>query len=165
MSEQPTPIHIIYASTGGNTQHVVEQVSLYWQELGFVTVLHRAEQTPISVVTNNSLFLFATSTWEHGIVNPFFKALLTEMQKANFVGKVASFIGLGDRRYEHHYFCTGMYTIKETWEKNGGAAVGTALTIGREPFEDSIEIMVKKWADDTAGLYQVNKTAKVQDAV
>ena len=71
----------------------------------------------------------------------------------DLTGKVASFIGLGDRRYEKHYFCTGMTLLKEVWEEQKGSSIGVALTIGREPFEAVIEEMVKKWADDTLPLY------------
>lgn len=153
MSNLPAPVHIIYASTGGNTEHVMEQVAKYWQEQGVQIELHRAEQTPLSVITDNQFFLLSTSTWDHGTLNPFFKRLFDEMKNSDFSGKVASFIGLGDRRYEHHYFCSGMTQLKELWEKNNGVAVGVALTIGREPFEEAIETMVKKWADETLPLY------------
>ncbi len=152
------PIHIIYASTGGNTEHVMEQVAQYWREQGVGVVLHRSEQTSLSVITENKYFLFATSTWDHGMINPFFNVLLEQMQTADFTGKTASFIGLGDRRYEEHYFCAGMTVLKEVWEKNHGAAVGVALTIGREPFEEVIEKAVKTWADTTLPLYQVQGT-------
>ncbi|GIK84122.1 MAG: putative flavodoxin-2 [Patescibacteria group bacterium] len=154
MASLTAPIHIIYASTGGNTEHVMEQVAQYWREQGVTVELHRSEQTPLSVITNNKYFLFATSTWDHGAINPFFLALLKEMKTADFSGKTASFIGLGDRRYEKYYFCSGMTAIKEIWEKSKGRSVGVALTIGREPFETVIEEMVKKWADETLPLYE-----------
>lgn len=154
MSNLNSPAHIVYASTGGNTEHVMEQVAKYWGELGVQTQLHRSEQTPLSVITDNQYFLFATSTWLHGTINPFFKRLLEEMKQVDFSGKVATFIGLGDRRYEHHYFCAGMYEIKEVWEKNSGKSVGVELTIGREPYEARIEEMVQKWALETVPLYQ-----------
>lgn len=153
MSNLSAPVHIIYASTGGNTEHVMEQVAEVWQEQGVQVVLHRAEQTPFSVVAENQFFLFSTSTWDHGTINPFFKRLFDEMKSADFSGKVASFIGLGDRRYEHHYFCSGMTQLKDLWEKNNGVSIGVALTIGREPFEDAIEVMVNKWANETLPIY------------
>lgn len=131
----------------------MEQVAKYWQAQGVQVVLHRAEQTPISVINDNQYFLLSTSTWDHGTINPFFNKLLDEIKNNDLNGKVASFIGLGDRRYEKHYFCTGMTLLKEVWEKQNGASIGVALTIGREPFEDIIEQMVKKWADDTLLLY------------
>ncbi len=146
-------IHIIYASTGGNTEHVMEQVQNYWQEAGVQVELHRAEKTPLSVITENSFFLFSTSTWDHGTINPFFDKLLLEMKNSDFLGKTAAFIGLGDRRYEKHYFCSGMLLLREIWEQNKGTSIGVPLTIGREPFEDIIEKMVRDWAEQTLPLY------------
>ena len=153
MNELSAPIHIIYASTGGNTEHVMEQVSKYWKDTGINVLLHRSEQTPISLIKENNFFLFATSTWDHGTINPFFKKLLDEMQTEDFSGKTASFIGLGDRRYEKHYFCTGMLSIKEVWEKQSGKVIGIPLMIGREPFEERIETMVRQWSEETLPLY------------
>lgn len=146
-------VHIIYASTGGNTEHVMEQVAKYWQDSGVQVELHRAEQTSISVILENKYFLLSTSTWDHGTINPFFNKLLAEMKTADLSDKVAAFIGLGDRRYEKHYFCTGMLSLKEVWEKNNGRSVGIALMIGREPFEERIEQMVQDWAKSTLPLY------------
>lgn len=153
MSELALPIHIIYASTGGNTEHVMQQVAKYWREQGAQIELHRAEATPLSVLTENTYFLFATSTWQQGRINPFFDRLLAEMKQADFKDKIAAFIGLGDRRYEQYYFCTGMKTLKEVWEKSNGTSIGVALTIGREPYEEIIEKQVKDWADETLPQY------------
>jgi flavodoxin len=153
MNNLSLQVHIIYASTGGNTEHVMEQVAKYWQAQGVTVNLHRAEQTPVSVVTDNKYFLLATSTWDHGTLNPFYNKLLSEIKKTDLNGKVASFIGLGDRRYEKHYFCNGMKIIKETWEQQQGTSIGVALTIGREPFEDLIDKMIEKWANETLSLY------------
>lgn len=164
MSEIPQEIHLIYASTGGNTQHVMERVAEYWREQGVTTHLHRAEQTDISTIENSQYFVFATSTWDHGTINPFFDKLLAQMKESDFSGKIASFIGLGDRRYEKHYFCTGMLVLKKVWEDQNGTAVGVPMMIGREPFEDRIEEMVKKWAEDTLPEYlkpQAATTAKI----
>lgn len=164
MKEFPEKIHFIYASTGGNTEHVMEQVAEYWQEQAVETHLHRAEQTSIATISDNTYFVFATSTWDHGTINPFFDELLAQMKESNFQGKVAAFIGLGDRRYEKHYFCTGMLVLKKVWEDNGGTSVGVPMMIGREPFESRIEEMVKKWAQDTLPEYlrpQETSTEKI----
>lgn len=158
MATLSAPIHIVYASTGGNTEHVMEQVAKYWREQGVTVELHRSEQTPLSVISENTNFLFSASTWDHGTINPFFTVLLEQMKTVDFTGKTASFIGLGDRRYEEHYFCAGMTLIKEVWEQNHGTSVGVALTIGREPFEEVIETAVKTWAEKTLPLYQVQGT-------
>lgn len=150
------PIHIIYASTSGNTQYVMEQVAKLWQTEGYKVELHRAENTSVDVIKNNQNFLLATSTWDHGMINPFFDKLLAEMKNTDFSGKKSAFIGLGDRRYEQHYFCTGMTILKETWEKNNGKALGVALTIGREPFDQTIKLMIETWAKNTLPLFEQN---------
>ena len=146
MSDKKPHIHCIYASTSGNTEYAVETASGIWQQQGAQVELHKAQKTPIDVVTKNQRFLFATSTWDHGTLNPYFNALYAELQTADLSGKTACFIGLGDRRYEHYYFCTGMKLLQEVWQKNGGTTVGTQLTIGREPYEEAITNIIIEWA-------------------
>ena len=46
-----------------------------------------------------------------------------------------------------------MLTLKEAWEKSNAKSIGIALMIGREPFEERIEQMVRDWADKTLPLY------------
>lgn len=154
MSDLEVPIHIIYASTSGNVEFVCELVAGLWRQKGAEVFLHRSEQTPIESINTNSRFLFATSTWDNGSINPFFDRLLREMKTTDFSGKVSSFIGLGDRRYEKHYFCEGIKILQQQWEKNSGKSVGVILTIGREPYEDAIKEMVTTWAHTTYPLYQ-----------
>ncbi|MCB9813095.1 MAG: flavodoxin family protein [Pseudomonadales bacterium] len=154
MSKSNFPIQIIYASTSGNTEFVMEKVADVWIEIGHEVNLHRAETTDIKLIEDNTYFLLATSTWDHGTINPFFDKLLAQMTKADFSGKSATFIGLGDRRYEKHYFCTGMKLLQEVWEKQKGTSVGVPLTIGREPFDDLIDKVVRDWAKNTLDLFE-----------
>lgn len=58
-------VHIIYASTSGNTELVVENIAEYLKKRKVDTVLHRAELTDISVIKDNKHFIFGTSTWNH----------------------------------------------------------------------------------------------------
>lgn len=69
-------LHVIYASTSGNVETVVETAAAVWREQGLTVELHRAEQTSIELVKENSQFVIATSTWEHGALNPFFCAFV-----------------------------------------------------------------------------------------
>jgi len=156
MIESNLPIHIVYASTSGNTEFVMDKVADVWRKMGREVFLHRSEKTDINILTKNKFFLLATSTWDHGTINPFFDRLLSEMEKLDFSDKSASFIGLGDRRYESHYFCTGMTLLKEVWEKSNGKSVGVALTIGREPFDEIIDKLVRDWAEKTLKLFEEN---------
>jgi len=149
-----TPIHIIYASTSGNTEFVMDTVANKWRKMGREVVLHRSEATDIGTIKENSHFLLATSTWDHGAINPFFNKLLAEMKKTDCFGKQATFIGLGDRKYSKHHFCKGMTTLKEVWEKSRGESLGVALTIGREPFDELMIKVIEDWAEKTLELYE-----------
>ncbi len=145
-------IHFIYASTSGNTEFVMDLVAQRWQKLGVNCVLHRAEVCDVSVVKDNEFFVLATSTWDHGTLNPFFNNLLTEMKQSDLSKKQSAFVGLGDRRYTKYHFCAGMHELKQVWEDRGGQSVGVALTIGRDPNDELIIKVVEAWADKTLKL-------------
>lgn len=147
-------LHCIYASTSGNVESVVEKVAELWRQHGWQVELHRAEKTALDVITQNSHFLLATSTWEHGALNPFFAALFKEMSQANFQGKHAAFIGLGDSRYEPVLFCEGMEIVKRMWEARGGEVIGIPLKINGEPYAQ-LESKVVPWANHIAKMWPV----------
>jgi flavodoxin len=137
-------LHCIYASTSGNVQATVEYVADWLRQKGVEVELHRAEQTPFQVVAENQQFLLATSTWEHGVLNPFFDKLAADFQINSLSGKKAGFIGLGDTRYEPVLFCGGMETLKNIWTKSGGEVKGNVLKINGEPFHQ-FESNVLPW--------------------
>jgi flavodoxin len=139
-------LHCIYASTSGNVETVVETAAKVLQEQGWQTELHRAEKTGIDLITQNSKFLLATSTWEHGALNPFFAKLFKEMSSQDLTGKQAAFIGLGDSRYEPVLFCEGMEIVKRMWEARGGQVIGIPLKINGEPYKQ-LETKVVPWAN------------------
>ncbi len=144
-------IHCIYASTSGNVEIVVETVAEALKAQGFQTELHRAEQTKIDLIQNNQNFIFATSTWERGTINPFFVPLLEEMKKADFTGKKAGFIGLGDIRYEAVLFNRGIDLIHDAWKANHGEVLFRLLKLNGDPYAQ-LDSVVKPWAEGIAPL-------------
>lgn len=151
-----TPIHAIYASTSGNTESVVETVRDVFGQHDLELVLHRAEVTPFEVLMNNPLFVLATSTWEHGVINPLYTKLLdalTASADTFLSGKKAAFIGCGDHRYEPVLFCEGMKELKRTFLQKGGEAIGDELFIGGDPCM-ILDTLVKDWAIKTATTFQ-----------
>lgn len=146
-------VYIIYASTSGNVETVAETVAQQLQARGLSTQLQRAEKTDIQLLKSNSTFVLATSTWEHGRLNPFFEKLAEAMTQEQFKGKRAAFIGLGDRRYEPVLFTEGMEKIRRIWTDQGGQEIGERLRIQGEPY-DKLESVVKPWADEIAHLLQ-----------
>lgn len=138
-------MHIVYASTSGNVEAVVEKIAEVLKANGIFAELHRAEQTSLDIIKNNKLFLLATSTWEHGEINPFFDRLLSEMKTVDLKGKKAGFVGLGDLRYEPVLFCEGMEILKRTFIAGGGEEIHIPLKINGEPYE-LLDTSVKLWA-------------------
>ena len=143
----------VYASTSGNVETVVEAAAQVWRELGWDVSLHRAEQTSIDLINQHTHFLFATSTWEHGALNPFFVPLFKAMSQTQFVGKQAAFIGLGDQRYEPVLFCKGMEIIRDMWQANQGEIIGFPIKINGEPYAQ-LERTVIPWSKQIAQRWQ-----------
>lgn len=145
-------IHVIYASTSGNVEKVVETAAEVLRQAGLAVELHRAEQTPLSVITDNDTFILASSTWEHGVLNPFFQRLYSEMKDQDFTGKRAGFMGCGDRRYESVLFNEGIKMINRLWTKQGGQQLHHMHIIDGDPYPQLEP--VKVWATEFAAALQ-----------
>lgn len=138
-------IYIIYASTSGNVEVTMEYISGFLHKGGFEVFLSRAEQTPIETIEKHKRFVFGTSTWQHGNLNPFFMKIYEKMKTVDFRGKQAAFVGLGDRRYEPILFCEGIIKVRHLFLKNGGEEVGNYLKIQGEPY-GQLNSVVAPWA-------------------
>lgn len=146
-------IHAIYASTSGNVELVVDTISAGWQQAGQQVISSRAEATSPEVLTHNSLFLFATSTWDHGIMNPFFNTLYEQMSTIDCSNKAAFFVGCGDFRYEPVLFNTGIQLILERWKERGGQELYHPLKLNGDPTK-SLDNLIRPWVQATAQLLQ-----------
>lgn len=138
-------VEIVYASTSGNTELVCEKISQELLAAGLDCELHRAEVTDISVFESSRYYVLASSTWEHGELNPNFNELHSKMQKYDFSGKFAAFVGLGDIRYEPMMFAKAIDILKDAFLHNGGKEMNAALKINGEP-HTLLETSVKTWA-------------------
>lgn len=150
-------VDLIYASASGNVEIVAETIADIFERKHFKILLNRAEKTSIKTIEDNNHFVFATSTWDHGMLNPFFQNLYEKMKDRNFKNKQAAFVGLGDRRYEPVLFCGGQEKIRQLWLKNGGTEIGTNLKIQGEPY-NQLESKVIPWASQLAEKWS-NKSA------
>lgn len=150
-------IHLIYASTGGNTEIVMETIAKLLEKRGFVPHLHRSEQASISVIKDNDLFILGTSTWEHGALNPFYRRLIKEIKEVSLQGKKAAFVGLGDTRYEPVLFCEGIEKVKRAWESRDGKSIGEILKINGEPY-GLLDTDVVVWTEAIITLFESRKS-------
>lgn len=128
-------INIIYASTSGNVEAVCEKVNELLNSAGHTAILHRAEKTEMGTLINSEFLILATSTWEHGELNPFFKNLYDSMSESDLSKNRAAFIGLGDKRYEPVLFCEAIEILKRRFIERNGIEVGETLKINGEPFK------------------------------
>ena len=149
-------IDLVYASTSGNVEIVMETIAKVLRQNDFKIALNRAEKTPIGAIKKNKYFVFGTSTWDHGHLNPFFQKLYEAMQTVNFQNKEAAFVGLGDRRYEPVMFCEGINKIHGLWSKKGGKEIGTVLKIQGEPYEN-LDSQVVPWASELAQFWKSHR--------
>lgn len=146
-------LQIIYASTSGNVELACEHAAGFlYSHFQIESELHRAEKTDINLVLENNKFIFATSTWEHGELNPYFANLHQQMSRQSLKDKYAGFIGLGDKRYEPVLFCEGMEIVRRTFIERGGQQMGEALKIDGEPHHQLD--LVEQWCNQFTPLIQ-----------
>jgi flavodoxin I len=140
-------IPFIYASTSGNVEATMENISQKVSGVGAKTELFRVEKCDFSIIENNEIFVFATSTWDHGTLNPFWDKFVLEFSKHDLKGKKAFFVGLGDFRYEAVYFCRGIDTLKDSFLGAGGLQIGATLKVNGDPFAQ-FDKLIAIWTDN-----------------
>jgi len=137
---------LIYASTTGNTEAVMDKVGEILTENKLEFESHRAEEAEESIIENNDNFILATSTWGHGIINPFFDELLEYISNNSMAGKKAAFIGCGDKDYEPVLFNNGIKILKSAFLKSGGDEIDRTLIIDGDPFP-ILDTKVPYWTE------------------
>lgn len=138
-------INIIYASASGNTQFVAQHIHDHLSD-DFDTRIFKAELSNFKEMINSGIdhFVFATSTWEHGEINPYFNKILTEIQNLDLSKVYAAFVGTGDLRYEPILFCKGMEILRDAAITSGINELVSPLKINGDPF-DQLDTLVKNW--------------------
>lgn len=138
---------IIYASTSGNTEAVCIKIADILNDKGIRTKLSKAEKTKFQTITDNTYFILATSTWEHGEINPYFNDLYQQISTNDMSHKEAAFIGLGDIRYEQFLFCKGMEVLRESFLNSNGIELLSPLKINGEPYKQ-MNTLVTTWGNN-----------------
>lgn len=141
-------VQAIYASTSGNVEMTVEAVAEGWRQTGVEVFLHRSEIVPPEIISDNRLFLFAASTWEHGEFNPYFAPIFEKISTTDCSGKTAFFVGCGDYRYEPVKFNMGIQKIMDTWVAQGGQAIFHPLKINGDP-QLAMEKVIQPWIQES----------------
>ncbi len=143
-------IHIIYASTSGNTEHVVETLTSFMGEKypDFILTMQRAEEAKEEDLLKPDVLVLASGTWNYdaveGYLNMHMRELLEKKVKdIDLQGKPIAFISLGDDRY----YYTGRATERFMQFAMGHNAKSCCmpLILINDPFGQ--EEKVEKWAE------------------
>lgn len=147
MIQLPKEIKIIYASASGNVEVVCEYVAQILEGHHFEVELHRSELVDAAEIIKGRLFIFATSTWEHGEISPYFQPVINDFTHLDLEYKYAGFIGLGDIRYEPVYFCGGIDQALQSYTQSGGQQISRTLKIDGNPYHQ-LEAHVRPWVNE-----------------
>lgn len=142
-------LQIIYASTSGHTEYVVQECVKAWKEEASDTSVSvkRAEECSADDVLQGDVLVLATSSWNtggiEGQLNPHMFSLLMDRAKdIDLKGKKVAVIGLGDHRY--FYTCKAADHLMEFVTSHGGMLIKPELRIINEPYGQ--EQAVQFWA-------------------
>lgn len=143
-------VHIIYASTSGHTEYVVDALRKFLVEKQSPpeVSVQIAEKAQPEDLTKGDLLILASGTWNtggrEGQMNPHMVEYLWKRVKdADLNGKQCAVIGLGDHRYKYTTRATEhmAHFIKE----HGGHALLPPLVIVDDPYGK--EGKVEKWGE------------------
>lgn len=140
-------IQIIYASTSGHTEYVVQKLVEFLESQKLEVQSTKAEQAKPEDLLKGDLLILASGTWNTGGVegqmNPHMHDfLLSTAKDINLKGKKVMLIALGDHRY--FYTCRAGEHMRKFVMTHGGTVVEPSLLIVNEPYgqEDKVE----KWS-------------------
>ena len=138
-------LHIIYASTSGHTEYVIDQ--LIGALSGVEVKKLRVEKATADDLLKGDMLILACGTWNTGSVegqlNPhMYDFLLGRAANADLKGKEVAVIGLGDERY--HFTCKAADHLEEFVQSHYGQLHNPTLRIINEPYGQ--EKKVEEWA-------------------
>ncbi len=140
-------LHIIYASTSGHTEYVIDVLQGELQTAGISLTRQIAEKATAEDFAKGDVLLLACGTWNTGSIegqlNPHMHELLkVRVKDLDLKKKQCTFIALGDERY--HYTARAGEHLRAFIETHGGVISHDPLTIVNAPYEQ--EAKIAKWA-------------------
>jgi flavodoxin len=139
-------LHIIYASTSGHTEYVIDH--LIGALSGVEVEKQRVELARPEDLLKGDMLILACGTWNTGSIegqlNPhMYDFLLGRAAGVDLKGKEVAVIGLGDERY--HFTCKAADHLEEFVKSHYGQLHNPTLRIINEPYGQ--EDKVKTWAN------------------
>jgi flavodoxin len=139
-------LHVIYASTSGHTEYVVERLAEGLKTKGIAVSVQRAELAKPEDLSSSDVLMLASSTWNTGNVegqlNPHMEALLRDRAKgAQLNGKKVVLLALGDKRYR--YLANAAVHMEEYVTTHGGTLLLPTFKMINEPYGQ--EAIIDAW--------------------
>lgn len=142
-------LKIIYASTSGHTEYVVQTIVAFLQKQskGMKVTAIRAELAQAADMDADDALILASSTWNtggpEGQLNPHMMKFLTgHAATVDLARKKVGVIGLGDDRYR--YLARAADHLIEFVTSHNGIVIEPVLRIINEPYGQ--EKKVEEWA-------------------
>jgi flavodoxin I len=151
---QRRSLHIVFASTSGHTEYVVQALidSLKNTTPGWEIEETIAEKAQPQDLLGGDVLLLASGSWNTGSIegqlNPHMWALLQDKAKTlDLAGKPCACIGLGDHRY--FYTARAADHLEHYVEAHHGRLIVPTLKIIDEPYgqEEALRVWAKQLVD------------------
>jgi flavodoxin I len=147
-------LHIVFASTSGHTEYVVDALTDCLKSIvpGWEIEETMAEKTQPQDLLNGDVLLLASATWNtgggEGQLNPHMSVLLHDKAKTlDLAGKPCACIGLGDHRY--FYTARAADHLQHYVAAHHGRLIAPTLKIIDEPYgqEEAVTVWGKQLVD------------------
>jgi flavodoxin I len=143
-SGQPQSLHIIFATTSGHTEFVVDTLTSSAELSGWNVETTLAEKASPQDMLRGDALLLASSTWNTGGVegqlNPHMSVLLQSKAKTlDLAGRLSACIGLGDHRY--YYTARAADLLQDYIESHHGRLLLPTLRVVDEPYGQESAIL------------------------
>ena len=147
-------LHIVFASTSGHTEYVVDALVGFLKSIspGWEIEEAMAEKTQPPDLLSGDVLLLASATWNtggtEGQLNPHMSVLLHDKAKTlDLAGKPCACIGLGDHRY--FYTARAADHLQHYVRAHHGRLIVPALKIIDEPYgqEETVRAWGKQLVD------------------
>ncbi|HRH93482.1 MAG TPA: flavodoxin domain-containing protein [Candidatus Peribacteria bacterium] len=144
-------LSVIYASTSGHTEHVVDTLiaALEAKHKDIRIVKQRAERTKPEDLLKSDVTLLACGSWNtnnvEGQLSPYmFELLMKTAAGLDLKGQPCAAIGLGDERY--FFTAKAAQHLADYLKNHNGKVLLPTLKIVNEPYGQ--EDKIRTWADE-----------------
>jgi len=139
-------IIIIYGSTSGNTELVVDHLAAMLQNSGHTVDTKPGESCTFQDADGYELTILASPTYGHGALQEYMMHINQEVATADNKGRQFAVIGLGDPKYDRNYNIESAVILEHSIKKSGGTLLVPSLKINKSPIPH-LETTLKDWAN------------------